>query len=426
MLSVGLTGGIAAGKTTVAVRLMELGAVVVDADVIARDVVAPGSPGLAAVADRWGPAVIAADGTLDRAAMGAIVFAEPEARRQLGRITHPLIFAEHVAREAEAVAQDPAAVVVHDVPLIVENDAGPRYHLVLVVDAPVEMRVARMVADRGMSEQQARARVAAQATEAERRVVADIWLDNSGGAEQLRAAVDDAWHGRILPYEENVRLGRGARSSGGPVLRDPAQRSADGQGLDGRRLDERWAAAGTRLVSRLGHVLAEAGVLADISHVGSTAVPNLVAKDVVDLQIGVDDLDDPRLPEILRAAGFPVAHRDAWDHAHPADGTRWPKLMHRSADPGRPVNLHVRTTGSEGWRWALAFRDVLRDDDEARAAYAEMKSAMARRHEDDDDTAGYAEAKEPWFAMRGEALVRARVAAHAVEPDLDLRRPPAA
>ncbi|MEE6280856.1 dephospho-CoA kinase [Georgenia sunbinii] len=190
MLSIGLTGGIGSGKSTVARELERLGAVVVDADAIAREVVAPGTPGLAAVVAAFGAKVIDADGALDRPALGAVVFADPDARSRLEEITHPLIAAEASRRQAVV---PPGGVVVHDVPLIVEKNLASRYDLVVVVGADDETRVRRLVDDRGMSEDDARARLAAQASDRERREVADVWLDNSGTREELLARVHALW-----------------------------------------------------------------------------------------------------------------------------------------------------------------------------------------------------------------------------------------
>lgn len=196
MLSVGLTGGIGSGKSTVARQLAELGAVVIDADEIARDVVAPGTPGLRAVVAEFGAAYLDDDGRLDRPALGRLVFADEAARHRLGAITHPLIAAESARRAREAPA---GTVVVHDVPLVVENDLADRYDVVVVVGADDATRLDRLVRDRGMSPEDARARIAAQATDAERRAVADVWLDNSGTPEQLADAVRRLWFDRLLP-----------------------------------------------------------------------------------------------------------------------------------------------------------------------------------------------------------------------------------
>jgi dephospho-CoA kinase len=193
MLRIGLTGGIGSGKSTVSALLAERGAVVVDSDLIAREVVEPGTPGLAAVAEQFGAGVLAPDGSLDRPALAAVVFADPEARRRLDGIVHPLVRAR--AAELEAAAP-PGAVVVHDVPLLVETGQAGRFDLVLVVAADVETRVARLVG-RGLTEDDARARIAAQATDEQRRAVADVVLDNSGTREQLAAQVDRFWRERI-------------------------------------------------------------------------------------------------------------------------------------------------------------------------------------------------------------------------------------
>jgi dephospho-CoA kinase len=155
--------------------------------------VAPGTPGLAAVAEAFGDDVLAADGSLDRPALAAIVFADPEARRRLDAIVHPLVRAR--ATEVAAAAP-PGAVVVNDVPLLVETGQAGSYDLVLVVAADLETRVARLVA-RGMTEGDARARIAAQATDEQRRAVADVVLDNSGTREQLAAQVDRFWAERV-------------------------------------------------------------------------------------------------------------------------------------------------------------------------------------------------------------------------------------
>ena len=183
---VGLTGGIASGKSTVADVLRELGALVIDADVIAREVVAKDTPGLARVVERFGPEVLTDDGELDRPAVAAIVFGDEQARRDLEGIIHPLVHAESRRQEAEA---PPGAVVVHDVPLLTETGRTSGYDAVLVVDAPVETQIARMVIERGWSREEAEARIAAQASREQRRAIATHVIDNDGSVEQLRARV---------------------------------------------------------------------------------------------------------------------------------------------------------------------------------------------------------------------------------------------
>jgi dephospho-CoA kinase len=195
VLRVGLTGGAGAGKSTVAARLAQLGALVIDADALAREVLAPGSDGLREVVSSFGDGVLRPDGSLDRAALAAVVFADPEQRRLLEAITHPRI----AARTARLVAAAPAdAVVVHDVPLLVEKALAAAYDLVVVVDAPVEQRVERLIG-RGMTEADARARMATQASRRERQAVADVWLDNDGSTDDLVAAVDTLWRERLVP-----------------------------------------------------------------------------------------------------------------------------------------------------------------------------------------------------------------------------------
>jgi dephospho-CoA kinase len=195
VLSIGLTGGIGSGKSTVSALLAARGAVVVDADRIARQVVEPGTPGLAAVVAAFGEQVLGPDGGLDRPALAAVVFADPEARARLDAVVHPLVR----ARAAElAAAAPPDAVVVHDVPLLVETGKWEAYDLVLVVEADLETRVARLV-QRGLSEGDARARIAVQATDEQRRAVADVVLDNSGTQQELAAQVDQFWTQHVAP-----------------------------------------------------------------------------------------------------------------------------------------------------------------------------------------------------------------------------------
>ena len=193
---VGLTGGIASGKSTVSRRLAELGAVVIDYDLLAREVVEPGSRGLELIEQRFGPSVITAEGTLDRPALGALVFADPAALKDLEAITHPAIRDLAAEREAAAGAE---AVVVHDNPLLVEMGAAAACDVVIVVDAPEQTQVARMVADRGMTEADARARIAAQAGRDERLAAADVVIENTGTLTELNARVDEIWKDLVDP-----------------------------------------------------------------------------------------------------------------------------------------------------------------------------------------------------------------------------------
>jgi dephospho-CoA kinase len=187
---VGLTGGVGSGKSTVSAMLAELGAVVIDADLLAREVVAPGSDGLTAVVEAFGPTVLTATGELDRPALGAVVFADEVARRRLEAIIHPLVRARGAELEAAAPAE---AVVVHDIPLLAETGQADAFDAVVVVDVPVEVQMERMVRLRGMSPQEAQSRVAAQATREQRRAVATYVIDNTGTLEDLRDRVAEVF-----------------------------------------------------------------------------------------------------------------------------------------------------------------------------------------------------------------------------------------
>lgn len=193
MLVVGLTGGIGSGKSEVARRLAARGAVVVDADAIAREVVAPGTPGLAQVVEAFGAEVLAADGSLDRERLAATVFGDDEQRKRLNAIVHPLVGAAMVRRTEEAAARDPLAVVVNDVPLLVEGGLSDRYDVVVVVDCAEETQLRRLVEQRGMTEADARARMAVQVSRDQRLAVADIVISNDGDLAELDRQVEQAW-----------------------------------------------------------------------------------------------------------------------------------------------------------------------------------------------------------------------------------------
>ncbi|WP_374010466.1 dephospho-CoA kinase [Leifsonia sp. LS-T14] len=193
MQLIGLTGGIASGKSTIASRLAEHGAVVVDADRIAREVVEPGTPALAAIESRFGSGVIAADGSLDRAALGAIVFGDPESLEALNGITHPAVLAESTSRFAAAAAADPDAIVVYDVPLLVESANEYPFDRVVVAHADAATRIGRLVALRGMAEAEAERRIRSQASDDERLAVADVVIETGGTLEHTLEQVDALW-----------------------------------------------------------------------------------------------------------------------------------------------------------------------------------------------------------------------------------------
>jgi dephospho-CoA kinase len=204
---VALTGGIASGKSTIARRLAEHGAVVIDADQLVREVQAPGSPVLDAIADAFGDDMLRPDGSLDRAALGTRVFGDEAAIRRLNAIVHPAVRAESARRFAEAFAADPAAVVVYDVPLLVEARAEDPWELVVVAHAPADIRAARLVALRGLSEAEAAARIASQAPDEARLRIADVVIDTAGTLDDTLRQTDELWN--RLPEHVGGRTGRG-------------------------------------------------------------------------------------------------------------------------------------------------------------------------------------------------------------------------
>ena len=194
MLRVGLTGGIGSGKSEVSRRLAARGAVIIDADVAAREVVAPGTPGLAQIAEAFGPGVLGPDGALDRERLGAIVFHDPALRAKLNAIVHPLVRDWMGAVErAAADAAHSGLIVVHDVPLLAESGLADGFDLVIVVDVPPELQVERLVSERGMTPDQARARMTAQASREQRLAIAGVIIDNSGSLDDLDRRVAEVW-----------------------------------------------------------------------------------------------------------------------------------------------------------------------------------------------------------------------------------------
>ncbi|MBG6106299.1 dephospho-CoA kinase [Micromonospora vinacea] len=375
MLRVGLTGGIGSGKSAVAARLVERGAVLIDADRVAREVVAPGTDGLAEIVAAFSDAVVDADGALDRAALGAVVFADESARRRLEAITHPRVR----ARTAElAAAAAPDAIVVNDVPLLVEVGLAPTYHLVVVVQTAVSTRLERLARDRGMGRAEAERRIAAQADDARRRAAADVVLTNDGSLTALHDAVDLLWKQRLVPYEDNLRQRR---------VVPPAPAELAGA-------DASWPEQYARLAARIQHALGSDALRID--HIGSTAVPGLAAQNVIDVQVAVSSLADADGPlaDRLANAGFPRVPGQWWDDPRPAGRGRWEKRLHGSADPARSVRLHVRLADSPGWRYALLMRDHLRADPDQRAAYLMFKRDLVDAAPEVGDSGT---ARNPWF-----------------------------
>jgi dephospho-CoA kinase len=257
-------------------------------------------------------------------------------------------------------------------------------HLAVVVHVDLETRVRRLVEQRGLEEGDVRHRIAAQVDDAERRAAADVWLVNNGTPDELVAAVDALWRERIEPFNANlvsgIRTHRPERNA--VVAPDPA-----------------WGPRGARVVARLAAALGRVGVPADVSHIGSTSVPGLIAKDVIDVQVGLPTLEEADRSEFeaaLRDAGYVLSVGNLGDTPHPvgADPAGWAKRFYGGCDPGQIVHVHVRRTGSAGWRFALLFRDWLRAVPEERDRYAAHKRLLLAA---DPRTDAYTEAKEPWF-----------------------------
>ncbi len=385
MITVAVTGGIGSGKSTVSSVLAERGAVIVDSDRLAREAVAPGSPGLAAVGAAFGPAILTPEGALDRAALAAVVFADPSARKRLEGITHPLVRGRF--EEIRRAAPD-NSIVVNDIPLLTTAAQSATFHLVIGVRADAEVRVARLVG-RGLSEADARARIATQITDEQRALLCDVVLVNDGNRTSLTRDVERLWSQRLVPFEHNVRSARRAVRSG-PELVAP---------------QVNWPADGRRIAARVSAACGGARV----DHIGSTAIPDMPAKDVIDLQLTVASLEQADdWARRLGVAGFPRPEGRWQDVPHPPGGDpgRWQKRFHANADPGRSINLHLRVKDWPNWRYALLFRDWLAADRPAFEEYRTLKESAARRFATDSDAQRYTEAKEPWLAQAYERAER--------------------
>jgi dephospho-CoA kinase len=387
MLRIGLTGGIGAGKSTVSATFSRHGGVIVDGDVIAREVVEPGTEGLANLVEAFGPGILLSDGALDRPALAAIAFSDDDKRAILNGIVHPLV--AHRRSELIAEAGD-EAVIVEDIPLLVESQMAPLFPLVVVVHADIETRVTRLTHYRGMSEEDARARIAAQATEPQRRDVADVWLDNSGDPDQLAEQALELWHQRIKPFAHNLITRQTVPSPTQLMKADPT-----------------WPDQAQRILARLRTACGHRAVRVD--HIGSTAVTGLDAKDVIDVQVTVASLAvADELNESLLRAGYPAVETITADNGkpdarstvaefdHAADPALWRKRIHASADPGRATNVHIRVQGWPNQQFALLFPAWLSADAAAQAEYLAIKRD-AERAGIDGGIEAYASVKEPWF-----------------------------
>ena len=356
MLRIGLTGGIGAGKSTVSRAFAECGGVVVDGDIISREVVQPGTEGLAALVEHFGDGILLSDGALNRPALAAIAFSDDDQRLRLNGIVHPLV-ARRRSELIDAAAQD--AVIVEDIPLLVESQMAPMFPLVVVVHADAEVRVRRLIQYRGFSEDDAWARVAAQASEEQRRRVADVWLDNAGSEGELTERARGLWYHRILPFSHNLATRTPADDPGGLVPADPT-----------------WPDQARRVIARLNTACGHRAMRID--HIGSTAVPGMDARDIIDIQVTVASMEvaDELGGDLLRA-GYPRVTSITADRRYGGRTGLLPKRFHASGDPGRPSHVHIRADGEPNQRFSLLFVDWLDANPGARADYL-----AAKRHAD--------------------------------------------
>lgn len=317
MLFLGLTGGIGAGKSTVAKILAEHGITLIDADQVAREVVEPGTDALQRLVEVFGGRILRSDGTLNRRALAKIAFQDTGHTSVLNSIVHPAI-GERTAELLRLHAAD--AIVVHDVPLLVERRMSPDYHLTILVDVPAEVRFARLTASRAMDPADIRARINAQATDAQRYAACDVAIDNTGTVEDTRRQVEHLLAVRLLPFADNLRLGR------------PASRSHEA--VEGILLDTP-ADPVRRVVRRIAHGLDAAGLahaapeVRDIAALtGDVSVLRLVVRVADPMALGA------ALP-VLARLGYPLLP----DAPKPGPGDT--EAVCRSCDPGFPVELTV-------------------------------------------------------------------------------------
>jgi dephospho-CoA kinase len=368
MLRIGLTGGIGAGKSTVSATFAECGGIIVDGDVIAREVVEPGTEGLSQLVDAFGDDILLPDGALNRPALAAKAFVDDEKRATLNGIVHPQV-ARRRQEILDSVHDD--AVVVEDIPLLVETGMAPLFPLVVVVTADEQTRVERLI-KRGMEEADARARIKAQAPEEQRRAIADVLLDNSGSQGELVEKARDLWCNRVLPLAHNIRTRQCAPTVYKLVAYNPA-----------------WPDDAQRIGNRIQMACGAKALRVD--HIGSTAVPGMEAKDVIDIQVTVTSLDvADEINDALANVGYPRIEHITSDTPHADDPALWRKRIHCAADLGRPANIHVRVDGWPGQRFALLFRDWLTANPGVQQDYMVAKHRALSAHD-------YADAKEPWF-----------------------------
>lgn len=267
-LRLALTGGIGSGKSTAAAAFAALGATIIDADIIARAVVARGTPGFDAVVARFGSEIIGPDGELDRAALGAIIFADDGARADLNGIVHPAVRDEAARQLAFAHERDPQAITIEDIPLLAETSGAARFHGVIVVHAATELRVERL-RGRGLTEADARSRMRAQATDAQRLAIADYVLENAGSVAELQAQIAELWANRILPLSRTLAAGKRLTDS---VHTSGSDSSTGAVERAGHRLRQQWGENG--LVTETERDTADFRV---VSIVGESAATTIMA-----------------------------------------------------------------------------------------------------------------------------------------------------
>src|SRR5215216_3656508 len=310
MIRIGLTGGIGAGKSTVAATFNECGGIIVDGDVIAREVVEPGTEGLAQLVEAFGDDILLPDGALNRPALAAKAFVDDEQRTKLNQIVHPLV-GKRRQEIIDSVSGDPDkdTVVVEDIPLLVETGMAPMFPLVVVVKADEKTRVERLI-KRGMDEADARARIKAQAPEEQRRAIADVLLDNSGPQGELVEKARDLWYNRVLPLAHNIRTRQRVQYDYKLVPYDAT-----------------WPEQAQRIIRRVQTACGAKALRVD--HIGSTAVPGMDGKDVIDIQVTVQSLDiADELVDPLTNVGYPRVEGITTDMPHAGDPVVWAKRFH--------------------------------------------------------------------------------------------------
>lgn len=317
MLKIGLTGGIGAGKSTVSAMLSDMGAVIVDADLIAREVVEPGQPLLDEIAAEFGAEVLTPQGSLDRARLAELAFIDEASTQRLNALIHPAIRERtqgHFDRHADA------EIVVHDVPLLVENSMSANYHLCLLVDVPADVRLARLMASRGMERSDAEARIARQASDAQRRAACDIHIDNEGSPDETRATVETLVLDRLRPFAANLRAERWAPRTDVTVDPDPA--------------------AAARVSARIRRATSADYPLNLLPRSTDSAAAQVRTPGLIELELLVPDRGtaDFVAPALARA-GLPGEPRTYVDNSASNATVRF----HANCDPGQAVNLFVRT-----------------------------------------------------------------------------------